>query len=79
MTKEINLEEVRFLFYKKTEKLDFDHLDDSELKNWIAEILEEIVKNLGFEWDDVNDFVNEEKPCMFYTLRSGFHLLSNKK
>ena len=54
MTKEINLEEVRFLFYKKTEKLDFDHLDDSELKNWIAEILEEIVKNLGFEWDDLN-------------------------
>lgn len=79
MTKEINLEEVNYLFYKETEKLDFDHLDDSELTNWIAETLEEIVKKLGFEWDDVNDFVNELKANMFYTLRSGFHLLSNKK
>jgi hypothetical protein len=79
MTKEINLEEVNYLFYKKNEKIDFDNLNDNELIQSICDDLEQIVKELGFEWDDVNDFVNELKANMFYTLRSGFHLLSNKK
>ena len=79
MTKEINLIEVNYLFYKKNEKSDFENLDDNELKQSICDDLEQIVHELGFDWDDVNDFVNELKADMFYTLRSGFHLLSNKK
>lgn len=78
MTKELNLEEVNYLFYKKNEKINFDNFDDDELKQSICDDLEQIVRELGFIWDDVNDFVNELKANMFYTLRSGFHL-SNKK
>ena len=79
MTKEINLIEVNYLFYKKNEKSDFENLDDNELKQSICDDLEQIVHELGFDWNDVNDLVNELKADIFYTLRSGFHLLSNKK